>query len=64
MNIFIVFVKFLGGIVAIWVRLIMLIVEKGGLRFRNGLTTKIKNIITKKEKFGPNGTRAPTWVRR
>ena len=50
MNIFIVFVKFFGWIVAIWVRLVRFILEKKGQRFWKGLTTKIKNIITKKKK--------------
>ena len=49
MNIFIVFVKFFGWIVAIWVRLVRFILEKRGQRFWKGLTTKIKNIITKKK---------------
>ena len=52
MNIFIIFVKFFGWIVVIWVMLDRFIVEKKGLRFWKGLTTKIKNIITKK-KIGP-----------
>ena len=46
MNIFIVFVKFFGWIVVIWVRLVRFILEKKGQRFWKGLTTKIKNIIT------------------
>ena len=39
MNVFIVFVKFLCWIVVIWVRLAMLIEEKGGLRFYKGGST-------------------------
>jgi len=59
-NDFIVFVKFLGWIVALWVRLVMLIEEKGDLRFwKRGPTTKIKYIITKINKFWTQGTRAP-----
>ena len=54
MNICIVFVKFFGWIIAIWVRLVKLVVKKWGLMFWKELTTKIKNIITKKEKFGPS----------
>ena len=49
MNVFIVFVKFLGWIVAIWVRLVRLIEEKGGLRFwKGGPIKKTKYVITKK----------------
>ena len=47
--ILIVFVKFLGWIVAIWVRIVRLIREKGGL------TTKIKYRIPKKINFGGGG---------
>ena len=36
MNVFIIFVKFLGWIVSIWVRLVRLIREKGALRFWKG----------------------------
>ena len=46
MKIFIVFVKFFGWTVAIWVKLVRFILEKKGQRFWKGLTTKIKNIIT------------------
>ena len=54
MNIFIIFVKFLGWIVAIWVKLAKLIKENGGPKvLEGGSTTKIKYIITKKK----NGTR-------
>ena len=71
MNIFIVFVKFFGWIVAIWVRLVRFILEKRGLRVWRGLTTKIKNIITIKKnkkikKLDPRELKppwAPTWVR-
>ena len=49
MNIFIVFVKFLGCIVSIWMRLVRFIEEKRDLRFWKGPATKIKHIITKKE---------------
>ena len=46
MNIFIVFVKFLDWIVAIWMMLAKFIKEKGDLRFlEGGPTTKIKYII-------------------
>ena len=49
MNVFIVFVKFLDWIVAIWLRLAKLIKEKGGLRFWKGdPTIKMKYLITKK----------------
>ena len=33
MNVFIIFVKFLDWIVSIWMKLVRLIEEKGGLRF-------------------------------
>ena len=47
MNVFIVFVWFLGWIIAIWVRLARLNEKKGGLRiWKEGLTIKIKYIIT------------------
>ena len=59
MNIFIVFFNFFGWIVAIWVRLVRFILEKRGQRFWKGLTTKIKNIITKKKKKDPRGLRPP-----
>ena len=39
-NIFIVFVKFLGWIVAIWMKLVRLIEEKGDLRFWKGSNYK------------------------
>ena len=46
---FIIFVKFLGWIVTIWVRLAMLIEKYGDLRFwKEGSTIKITYIITKK----------------
>ena len=48
-NIFIVFVKFLGLIVAIWVRIAILIGEKGDP------TTKMKYRITKKKKLDLGG---------
>ena len=55
MNIFIIFIKFLGKIVVIWVRLARLIGEKGGL------TTKMKYRITKIYiYFGPRGAWTPT----
>ena len=47
MNVFIVFVRFLGWIVIIWIRLASLIGEKRSLRFWKGSpTTKIKYTIT------------------
>ena len=46
MKVFIVFVKFLGWIIVIWVRVARLSGEKGGL------TTKMKYIIIKKKKIG------------
>ena len=50
------FLLFLGWIVAIWVRLVRLIREKGGLRFWKGSPiTKIKYIITKKLKIWTQG---------
>ena len=56
MNIVIVFVKFLGWIVVIWMRLVRLIEEVGDLRFwKRGPTTKIKYIITKINKFWTGG---------
>ena len=46
-NVFIIFVKFLGLIVAIWMKLARFIEEKGSLRFlERDPTTKIKYIIT------------------
>ena len=57
MNIFIVFVNFFGSIVAIWVRLVRFIVEKRGIMVLQELTTKLKNIITKKKKFLDPGAR-------
>ena len=57
MKIFIVFVKFFGWTVAIWVKLVRFILEKKGQRFWKGLTTKIKNII--KKKMDPRGLRPP-----
>ena len=60
MNVFIVFVKFLGWIVVIWMGLVRLIEEKGDLRFwKSGPTTKIKYIITKINKFWNGGE--PPW---
>ena len=51
MNVFIIFVKFLDWIVAIWVRLARFIEENGGLRFwKGGVTTKMKYIISFKKK--------------
>ena len=50
MNIFIIFVKFLGWIIAIGMRLVKLIVEKGGL------TTKMKKKLLKKKKLDPGVT--------
>ena len=47
MNIFIIFVKFLGWIVSIWVKLDRLI------RKKRGPTTKMKYIITDNKKNGP-----------
>ena len=47
MNVFIVFIKFLGWVVAIWVSLASLIEENGDIKFSKGPTTKIKYIITK-----------------
>ena len=55
MNIFIVFVKILSLIVAIWVRLAKLIGEK------ESPTTKMKHKMTKKKKFWTRGARDPTW---
>ena len=55
MNVFIIFIKFLGWIVAIWMRLIRLIEEKGNLRFWKEATTKIKHRITKKKILDPGG---------
>ena len=49
MNVFIVFIKFLGWIVAIWVKLVRLIEEKEAYGFERGPTTKIISIITKKK---------------
>ena len=64
MNVFIIFVKFLDWIVAIWLRLAKLIKEKGGLRFwKEDPTIKMKYLITKKTKkniIGPRGAQAPT----
>ena len=71
MNIFIVFDKFFGWIVAIWMRLVRLIVKKTKNKktkkkkkklkvLEGGLTTKIINIITKKYIFlDPKGPRPP-----
>ena len=62
-NIFIIFIKFLDWIVAIWVRLARFIEENGGLRFwKRGVTTKMKYIISfKKKKIGPGGVQAPLY---
>ena len=46
-NVFIVFIKFLGWVVAIWVSLASLIEENGDIKFWKEPTTKIKYIITK-----------------
>ena len=63
MNVFIVFVKFLDWIVAIWLRLAKLIKEKGGLRFwKEDPTIKMKYLITKKTKkikLDPGGPKPP-----
>ena len=53
MNIFIIFVKFLGWIVAIWVKLARLTGEKGGT------ITKMKYRMTKKKNIGPGGPGPP-----
>ena len=54
MNVFIVFVKFLGWIVIIWVRLGRFIEKKGPKVLEGSPITKIKHIITiKKNSFGP-----------
>ena len=45
MNVFIVFVKFLGWIVIIWVRLARFIEKKGPKVLEGGPTTKMKYII-------------------
>ena len=60
-NVFIVFVKFLGWIVAIWVRLARPIEEKMGLRFWKGVNylNKIYNNYNKKKKLDPRGAWAP-----
>ena len=62
---FIVFVKFFGWIVAMWVRLARSIEEKGGLQFwKGGPITKMKYIMVKK-KIGPRRARVPLgpiWV--
>ena len=47
MNIFIIFVKFLGWIVSIWVKLARLI------RKKRGPTTNMKYIITDNKKMDP-----------
>ena len=49
MNVFIVFVKYLGWIIAIWVRLVKIIEENGGPKIlEGGPITKMIYIITKK----------------
>ena len=55
MNDFIIFVKFLGWIVTIWVKLARLIIEKRVLWFwKGGSITKMTYITTKiNNKFGP-----------
>ena len=54
MNIFIIFVKFLGWIVAIWVKLARLTGEKGGT------ITKMKYRMTKNKKnLDPRGLGPP-----
>ena len=57
MNVSSFIVKFLGWIVAVWVKLAKLIGEKGGLRFwKENPITKIKYIITiLKKKMDPRG---------
>ena len=60
MNAFIVFVKFLGWIVANCTRLVRMIGEEEGLRFwKRGPTTKNKKYHMKKKK---KRAQAPTWV--
>ena len=61
MNVFIVFVKFLGWIVAIWVRLAKLIEEKMGLRIWKGVNylNKIYNNYNKKKKNWTQGGPGP-----
>jgi len=54
-NAFIVFVKFLGWIVAIWVRLARLIEENGYLRFWKGPNYKNKIYNNYKKNLDPGG---------
>ena len=61
MNVFIVFVKFLGWIIAIWIRLARLIGRRGPKVLERGLTIKMKYIITIK-KIGPRGASSPHLV--
>ena len=56
---FIVFVKFLGWIIAIWVKLVMLIEEKGGTKVLKGVPTTQIKYITSKKFFGPRGPEPP-----
>ena len=54
---FIVFVKFFGWIVAMWVRLARFIEEKGALRFwKGGPITKMKYIMVKKKNWTQEGS--------
>ena len=58
MNVFIIFVKFLGWIIAIWVKLTRLIGENGGLRLWKGAQMQIyiyNNYIKKKRPRGAWG---------
>ena len=62
MNVFIIFVKFLGWIIAIWVRLTRLIGENGGLRLWKGAQMHIYiyiYIITIFKKKRPRGAWGP-----
>ena len=59
---FIVFVKFFGWIVAMWVRLARFIEEKGGLQFRKGGSNYKNKIYNgKKKKLDPGGLESP-WA--
>ena len=58
---FIVFVKFFGWIVAMWVRLARFIEEKGGLQFwKGGPITKMKYIMVKKKNWTQEGSKMIT----